>query len=101
MASEYTHQIEAQGKSGDWKPMTKHIGRADATSSLAELKKNPKSADSSYRISPIKAAPAEKSTPKPAVKPAAKAAPKAAAKPVAKPAAKPAAKKAAPKKDAK
>jgi hypothetical protein len=92
MASEYTHQIEAQGKSGDWKPMTKHIGEADAKQSLASLKANPKSKGSLYRIKPM-AAPANK----PAAKPAAKAAPKAAAKP----AAKPAAKKAAPKKDAK
>jgi hypothetical protein len=78
--SEYTHVVEAKSKTGDWKPMTKHIGEADAKKSIADMKG--KVNTSNYRVVPFGA------------KPAAKPATKAAAKPVAKAAAKPAAKKA-------
>ena len=96
MASEYTHIVEAKGTSGDWKPMTKHIGVGAAKQALSEIRENPKANMSNYRVSPYKAPSATKAAPKAAPRAAAKTAIKSAA---AKPAAKPVAKKAAPKKN--
>ncbi len=48
MASEYTHVIQAKGKDGSWKNMTKHIGMADAKSSVADAKKASKTGE--YRV---------------------------------------------------
>lgn len=82
MANEYTHVVQAKGKSGDWKAMTKHTTHGDAKSALSDAKTATKG-KGEFRIVPFGDA-------KPAAKPAAtktvapKAAPKAAAKPATK-----------------
>lgn len=81
MASEYTHVVQAKGKSGDWKNMTKHTTHGDAKNALSDAKTATKG-QGEFRVVPF-------GTTKPAAKPAAaKAAPKAAPKAAAKPAAK-------------
>jgi hypothetical protein len=90
MADEYTHVVEAKGAKGDWKPMTKHVGAADANKAMQNIQDNPKTNVKNYRVVPFGSKPAAK----PAVKketPVAKPAAKKTA-----PATKPAAKKAAP-----
>lgn len=69
MANEYTHVIQAKGKDGSWKNMTKHIGQADAKSALADAKTASKG-KSEYRIVPFGGA--KPTVTKPAAKPAAK-----------------------------
>lgn len=82
MANEYTHVVQAKGKSGDWKAMTKHTTHGDAKSALSDAKTATKG-KGEFRVVPF-------GTTKPAAKPAAAktAAPKAAAKPAPKAAAK-------------
>jgi hypothetical protein len=77
MASEYTHVVQAKGKAGDWKNMTKHSSHNDAKSALADAKTATKG-KGEFRIAPFGSSPAAK--PAAAKAPAAKAAPKAAVK---------------------
>ena len=70
MPNEYTHILQAKGKAGAWKSMTKHRSPAEAKSALADAKTATKG-KGEFKI--VAAG---------ATKPAA---PKAAAKPVAKP----------------
>ena len=73
MANEYTHVVQAKGKAGDWKAMTKHTSLGDAKVAHKDAQAATKG-KGEFRIVPF-------GTAKPA---AAKAAPKAAAKPAAK-----------------
>jgi hypothetical protein len=80
MASEYTHVVQAKGKAGDWKNMTKHTSQGDAKKALTDAKTSTKG-KGEFRITPFDSTPAAK--PAAAKAPATKAAPKAAAKPAA------------------
>lgn len=50
MPSEYTHVVQAMGKNGSWKNMTKHLSQSDAKKSVSEAKKASKTG--SYRVVP-------------------------------------------------
>lgn len=71
---EFTHVLQAKGKAGDWKSMTKHTSHADAKSALSDAKTATKG-KGEFRIAPYGSSkPAvTKTAAKPAAKPAAKA----------------------------
>jgi hypothetical protein len=73
MADEYTHVVEAKGAKGDWKPMTKHVGKESANKAIQSIKENPKTDVKNYRVVPFASKPAAAPVAKkPAAKPAAK-----------------------------